>query len=220
MDVIGAGFGRTGTASLQEALHTLGYAPCYHWRTLFEEPAREAQWHQVLADLEAGRLPRWDAVYAGFNAAVDWPTAAFWRELTEFYPAAKVVLTVRDPETWYASFAQTIGVSIGATEPRGETREAMAAHGITGAPAWDELARRVIAGRVFGGRADDREHVLAVYRRHVAEVVAALPAERLLLFDPADGWGPLTRFLGVAEPPEEYPHVNQRPDFWRLCAPT
>lgn len=220
MDVIGAGFGRTGTASLQKALHTLGFAPCYHWKTLLDEPAREAQWHQALADVEAGKPPRWESVYAGFNAAVDWPTAAFWRELAEFYPAAKVVLTVRDPEAWYASFAQTISVAMGTTQPSSDTRKAMTAHGIAGTPARDALARRIVAERVFHGRADDKEHVLAVYRRHVAEVVASVPTERLLLFDPADGWGPLTRFLGVAEPVEDYPHVNRRPDFWQLCVRT
>ncbi|MFJ5832098.1 sulfotransferase [Streptomyces sp. NPDC093089] len=96
----------------------------------------------------------------------------------------------------------------------------MAVSGIAGTPARDPLVRRIVGERVFGGRADDKGCVPAVYRRHVAEVVAAVPADRLLSFDPADGWGPLTQFLGAAEPLDDYPHVSQLPDFWRLCVRT
>lgn len=219
MDVIGAGFGRTGTASLQHALHTLGHAPCYHWKTLLAEPAREAHWHQVLDDVEQGRAPQWDTVYSGFRAAVDWPTAAFWRELADHYPSAKVILTVRDPEEWYASFSQTISVVLGATAPLASTRSHMRQHGIPGNPAEDELLRRVVGERVFGGKCRTKDDVLAAYRRHVEAVVSGLPAERLLVLDPAAGWEPLAEFLNVPVPPGSYPHVNRRPDFWELCAP-
>ena len=34
---------------------------------------------------------------------MDWPAAAYWRELAEHYPEAKVILTVRDPDRWYDS---------------------------------------------------------------------------------------------------------------------
>ncbi|WP_327063533.1 sulfotransferase family protein [Kitasatospora purpeofusca] len=219
MDVIGAGFGRTGTASLQSALQILGYGPCYHWKTLIAEPQRTAHWYQVLSDTAAGGAVGWDTVYAGFRAAVDWPTAAFWRELADFYPEAKVILTVREPHEWYASFAQTISVALGATPPLATTRAAMNEHGIPGAVASDDLMYRVITDRVFGGRVHDKDEVLAVYRAHVNAVVSHLPTERLLLFDPTAGWGPLTEFLGVPQPLDAYPHINRRKDFWQLCAP-
>ncbi len=93
MKVIGAGFGRTGTQSLKAALELLGDAPCYHMSTVIAEPYRVRQWLEI----GEGRGPGWDELFAGFQAAVDWPAAAYWRELAEHYPHAKVILTVRDP---------------------------------------------------------------------------------------------------------------------------
>ena len=46
----------------------------------------------------------WDAIYEGYTATVDWPGAAFWRELAAAYPDAKVLLSVRDPQEWYESY--------------------------------------------------------------------------------------------------------------------
>jgi hypothetical protein len=36
--VIGAGFGRTGTLSLKNALEQLGFGPCYHMVEVIEHP--------------------------------------------------------------------------------------------------------------------------------------------------------------------------------------
>ncbi|MFD3741884.1 sulfotransferase family protein [Streptomyces sp. NPDC058629] len=220
MDVIGAGLGRTGTASLQTALETLGYGPCYHWKTLLEHPWREAHWHAALDDMASNHTPRWGEIFQGFRAAVDWPTAAFWRELSEAFPDAKVILTARDPEDWYESFAQTISITIGATQPLPATRAAIAEHyGLTAdVPRGSHLAHPVIAQHMFGGRPHDREHVLNVYRNHVRDVVDRLPAERLLVLDPAQGWAPLCDFLKVPVPELPYPHVNLRNDFWKLMS--
>ena len=46
----------------------------------------------------AGEDVDWDEVLEGYRSTVDWPGCAYWRELTETYPHAKVILTVRDPE--------------------------------------------------------------------------------------------------------------------------
>ncbi|MFJ4672431.1 sulfotransferase [Kitasatospora purpeofusca] len=92
-------------------------------------------------------------------------------------------------------------------------------HGIPGAVARDDLMRRVITDRVFGRRVHDNKEVLAAPRAHVTAVVPHLPAERLLLFGPTSGWGPLTEFLGVPEPLDACPHINRRKDFWQLRAP-
>jgi Sulfotransferase domain len=49
----------------------------------------------------AGRLGR--GVLGSYEAAVDWPARTFYAELMERHPDAKVLLSVRDPEKWYAS---------------------------------------------------------------------------------------------------------------------
>src|SRR3712207_3865573 len=104
MKVIGAGFGRTGTASLKAALETLGFGPCYHMTEVFANPDHAGFWRVAWQ----GEPVHWDAILGGYEAAVDWPACTFYAELMERYPDAKVLLSVRDPERWYESTRSTI----------------------------------------------------------------------------------------------------------------
>jgi hypothetical protein len=45
VEIIGAGFGRTGTMSLKVALEELGYGPSYHIVEVFENPAHIELWN-------------------------------------------------------------------------------------------------------------------------------------------------------------------------------
>ena len=104
MKVIGAGFGRTGTMSLKEALEELGFGPCYHAIELFENPAHAGLWEAA----ERGEPVDWDELLGGYEATVDWPGCTFYKDLMQAYPDAKVLLNVWDPERWYESAANTI----------------------------------------------------------------------------------------------------------------
>jgi hypothetical protein len=191
LEIIGAGWGRTGTHSLYLALQQLGYRP-HHMREVFEHLEQCALF---LAAAE-GR-PDWDAVYRDYDATVDWPGASFWRELVAAYPDAKVILSVRDPQDWYESFAATIQGPI----LSGDLGE------------WSDMVRAVINDRDFDGRAGDRAHAIAAFERHNAEVVDVVDSARLLVFRASDGWGPLCEFLGVPVPDGEYPRSNDRASF-------
>ena len=104
MQVIGCGVGRTGTYSLRLAIQQLGFGPCYHMEEVIHNmPMRVPQWNAAIDG-----DPDWQAIYDGFNSAVDWPTAGFFRELYAAYPQAKFILTVRSPESWADSFMYTI----------------------------------------------------------------------------------------------------------------
>ena len=50
----------------------------------------------------------WAEIFEEFDAAVDWPAAAYYEELADHYPKAKIILSVRDPEAWYESVNETI----------------------------------------------------------------------------------------------------------------
>ena len=104
LDIIGAGFGRTGTKSLKTAIDLLGLGPCYHMTEVKSNAGHRYRWNEIAFGAE----PDWDALFAGYHAAVDWPAAHYWRELSEAYPEAKVILTLRDPEEWFHSFSNTI----------------------------------------------------------------------------------------------------------------
>jgi hypothetical protein len=199
LSVIGAGFGRTGTLSLKLALERLGFGPCHHMLEVFARPEQAAAW---LAAAK-GQAVDWDTLLAGYASAVDWPSSHFWRELSTHAPAAKVVLTARNADAWFRSISQTIG----------KLAEDEAAPPDPQARAVQEMARYVVMERTFGGRLADPAHAKAVYRRHVEAVTAALPPERLLVFDVADGWEPLCRFLGQPIPEAPFPRTNSTEEF-------
>lgn len=105
LQIIGPGFGRTGTRSLKAALELLGFDPCHHMQTLFADPAQRAYW-QTLA---AGGTVDWHEVFAGYRSQMDWPGAHVWRDLIEAFPEALVVFSTRPAEAWWISYARTVG---------------------------------------------------------------------------------------------------------------
>ncbi len=189
LDVIGAGFGRTGTDSMREALEILGVGPCHHMFAIIGDEALYGPWRRRMSGEDVG----WDVLYAGFRSAVDWPTAHYWRELAAAYPDAKVILTLRDAGDWYDSAAATI-FPVAAT----------------GAP--ESLGRQILR-QVFDDRPDDRAHCIAIYEAHVDAVRREIPPERLIEHGLGDGWGPLCAGLGLSEPSEPYPHKNTGEGF-------
>jgi len=103
LKLIGAGWSRTGTSSLQIALDALGYRT-FEIDAVFEDMQRAALFTEALDDPGFD----WERIFVGFDAAADQPAHVFWRELAAFYPDAKVILTVRDANDWYESYRATI----------------------------------------------------------------------------------------------------------------
>ena len=102
--VIGAGLPRTATTTQKIALEMLGLGPCYHMRDMMSDMAANVPLWRRAFD---GESP-WDEIFAGYNSTTDWPGAYFWRELIDVYPDAKVLLSVREAESWERSMADTI----------------------------------------------------------------------------------------------------------------
>ena len=198
LQVIGAGFGRTGTMSLKLALEKLGLGPCYHMIEEKKHAAHDAIW-QGAAD---GRPADWDRVFDGYRSAVDWPVAAFWPALIDKYPQAKVILTSRDPESWFKSISSTIFPVAHRKPDRNEVDHR-------------RMVRSVIVRNTFENRTGENAFVLDVFRRNTERVLEEIPAERLLHHRLGDGWGPLCEFLGAEVPDEPFPHVNDAAEFRR-----
>ncbi len=198
LQVIGAGVGRTGTYSLKLAINRLGLGPCHHMEeVIFHMPEQVPLW--VAA---ANGAPDWAAIYQGYQSAVDWPTAGFFRELAKAYPAAKFVLTVRSTESWVESFSATIYKLLGTREKAPQDMQ-----------EWLEMSARVIAKTGFPPGLD-MAALAKAFEAHNAAVKAAIPAERLLVYQVKEGWAPLTAFLGVTPPDEPFPRTNDRGEFW------
>ncbi len=199
LKIVGAALGRTGTNSLKLALEHLGFGPCHHMFEVRDNPEQLPYWQAAAR----GEPPDWDQVFANYQSCVDWPSARFWREIAAHYPDAKVLLTLRDAERWFASVHATIYPVIESWPSRepGHFRDTM------------EMAQEIIVKQTFGGRLDDRDHALAVYRRHEEEVRDTIAPERLLAFDVSQGWEPLCAFLEVPVPDTPFPRSNTGEQF-------
>lgn len=197
LQVIGAGFGRTGTLSLKRALDELGFGPTYHMEEVVRRPAHVASW---LRYARTGDV-NWDEMFSGFGSGVDFPVSCAWKDLAAHYPDAKVVLTVRDPDTWWTSTATTI-YRTRTMFPWWLQRLAP----VTG--RWLEMVDRLVWDGIFEGRFTDRDHAVAVFERHVTDVAATCPPDRLLVFDVTEGWRPLCSFLDVPVPDRPFPRTN------------
>ena len=201
LQVIGAGFGRTGTLSMKAALEQLGYGKCHHMLEVFASDDQIDIWHRI----SQGETPNWDQVFEGFGASVDFPSASYWRELAAQYPDVKIILTSRSFESWYESATETIyAVS---KEMPAWTRMIPKPRKI------NEMIYGAIWERVFGGQFEDKDAAQRVFEQHEADVKAAFPPDRLLVFHPKEGWEPLCTFLGKPVPDTAFPNVNDRSDF-------
>jgi len=198
LHVIGAGLGRTGTYSLKLALEQLGLGPCHHMEEVLRQPAEQIPlWSAAVRG-----QPDWSAIYAGYNCAVDWPTAAFWRQLASAYPQAKFVLTTRDPERWYESFSATIFTLLGAAE-----------HAPAEARPFLEMGTGVVTMSGFSAQAD-KAGIIRTFGAHNDAVKRTIPAARLLVYQVSEGWEPLCRFLERPVPDTPFPRTNDREEFW------
>ncbi|KAF9888583.1 hypothetical protein FE257_008515 [Aspergillus nanangensis] len=203
LKIIGAGYGRTGTSSLRKALESLGYST-HHGKLFFENPPVDPE---VFTNAySTGSLPKWDDVFEGYDAAIDWPASLWWKEIMEYYPDSKVILTVRDPKDWYNSVKSTlIDFDLDASTPE-QYRPGK------------QYLRTVIQNGILANF-DDEEATIKQFQEHVARVQETVPRDRLLVFRATDGWEPLCRFLGVDTPKDTpFPYEYTRKDFnaqWR-----
>lgn len=203
LEIIGAGMGRTGTESLRKALMILGYDPCHHMYALREDAALVPPWHAIAH----GGAPDWDQLFQGFRAQVDWPGAAYWRELTAHFPNAKVVLSLRDADGWYNSLASTILPFIDAK-------------GRHAPPHRNQIAEltEALFDRIFDGRVRDADHAKSVFIAHNEAVTAAIPTDRLLVYPVGSGWGPLCDFVSRPIPDQPFPSGNTARQFQERVA--
>jgi Sulfotransferase domain len=199
LQVVGAGLGRTGTASLKGALEQLLGGRCYHMLEVLDRPRDVAAWHAAVHGEEVD----WNALLDGYSACVDWPAAAFWRELGEANPDALVLLSTRDSASeWWKSMEQTIVPTVAAPVP--EDRPLLRRH--------REMVRELLEKRLTPNW-QQAESAMAAYERHNEEVRRAVPSDRLLEWRPGAGWQPLCSALGIAVPQEAFPHENTTADF-------
>jgi len=197
LKVIGAGLGRTGTHSLKLALERLTGEPCYHMVEVFKNMDHCPVWTAAAR----GDMPDWNEFLAGYGSAVDWPSAAFWKEMSDAIPDAIVILSVRDSKDWWKSASTTI----------------FRAKDHMPDPKWQEMISALFSTRTAMDISDS-EACIAAFESHNESVKKYVPANRLVIWTATDGWGPLCSALNVPVPDEPFPKTNTTEEFLRMQA--
>jgi len=190
--VIGAGIGRTGTNSLKVALEMLLGGPCYHMFELLNRLDDVPVWQ----DAVDGKPVDWEALMANWVAGVDWPISAFWQELSVAFPDAKILLSLRDSESWWESASATINNDV----PQQAN------------DAWHTMVRKTLATR-FTPNLEDKDACIAAFEAHNARVLQTAPPGRLIVWQTSDGWGPICEALNLPIPDAPFPLTNTTADF-------
>ena len=211
LEVLSLGFSRTGTLSMQEAFSVLGYANPYHYSSILGNvrdadmwiEAYQAKYKHHNKDFDYRR--HFDQLLGHCGAVTDTPAIAFWKELVEAYPDAKIVLVERDEDRWYASCEVLLE---GVLNPFG--RYVL----LYTDPYWfGKVIRCGILGiSCLFGTSDlnqAKKNARAAYRSHYAGIREFVPRERLLEYELGSGWAPLCKFLGKEIPDAQFPHLNE-----------
>ncbi|KAI9303281.1 P-loop containing nucleoside triphosphate hydrolase protein [Cunninghamella echinulata] len=209
LEIIGAGFGRTATHSLRLALEKLGYKT-HHMVTLMPDETQDpGVWVRAYDD--PNHEDEWEKVYGDYQAAIDYPTCTFYKELSERYPEAKVILTVRSPESWFKSIHNTI------FKDYEERNKHLTGH----RKAVVDMVKHTAMGGILETEPEklhDEAYMCKHFTDHIEEVKRTIPKERLLIMNLGDGWDILCPFLGKPIPDEPYPVSNSTKDFHKLIA--
>ncbi|RYP49332.1 hypothetical protein DL768_004957 [Monosporascus sp. mg162] len=204
LQVIGAGYGRTGTSAISMALEKLLDGPVMHGGT--QILAREDAYLKKLVDLQRSRgdRPRMmrllREITAGFVGITDQPGILYIPELMELYPDVKVVLVTRDPEKWWKSIEPVAkNVQFWWLKPL-----------LFPVPALRWIPE-IFQGFIARNRSlyGDMKPGIELLKRHNAHIRKVVPKERLLEMEVQDGWEPLCKFLGKPIPDEPFPRSNE-----------
>ena len=211
LKVIGAGMARTGTSSLKTALEELDFGPCYQMRELLSHPEQVTFWEEA----SGGKAIDWDALFQSYRATVDFPSYRYYYQLLQYYPNAKVILTVREPQAWYESAKNTIYQVV--EPPSGQKflktlllpDEARTRH----LERIFRLVEKELWQEDWKGKFEDKHYAIEVFKQHIEEVKQNVPSKRLLVYQVTEGWESLCHFLDVPVPNKPFPRLNERATF-------
>ena len=216
LQVIGTGFGRTGTHSLKLALEELGFGKCFHMYDLIEVSPEKVVYFEKA---EKGENVNWDELFEGYHSAVDFPVIRYYKQVMAAYPDAKIIHTTREAESWYRSFSATI---LWASRPSvGRILKMMIRM-----PFSSKVRKKLrvfkyngaMISKIIGKDLKDKQAAIAAFNRHNEEVLATVSRDRMLIYDVKNGWEPLCRFLNVPIPSTSFPKTNTTEEFVKNVA--
>ena len=203
MKVICAGWGRTGTRSLKYALEHLTGKPSYHMQNILLNKKDAKKWHNSIF-LHNEKFD-WKDIYKGYGACLDFPSCNYYKELMEYYPDAKVILTVRDAESWVKSWNVLNNQIL-----KSFTFRFLAKIPRTSFKLQKDIHNKMILGidGAFQGVKSDKER-MKKFEEWNQSVIDYVPKERLLVYEVKDGWAPLCKFMDAPIPDMPFFYKNK-----------
>jgi hypothetical protein len=195
LTIVGAGLGRTGTSSLQEALTIVLSGPVFHMGQVFADLDSVPTWHAAIE----GAPTDWSTLLAGYRATLDWPAITCWRDIAAANPDALVLLSTRSSaEEWWNSVSKTLFAVLDRDFPP------------------HLLPMRAMNQAMFAKLTPhwrNPDAAMAAYDAHNAAVRSEVPGDRLIDWQPRSGWDPICSALDIPVPNIAFPHANTSDDF-------
>ena len=203
MKVICAGWGRTGTRSLKFALEKLLRQPSYHMQNILLNKKDAKIWHDSI--FKKNEEFKWDKIYKGYGACLDFPSCNYYKELMEAYPESKVILTIREDESWIKSWNVLNNQIL-----KSLTFRFLAKIPKTSFKLQKDIHNKMILGEdgAFCGAKTDLERKQK-FNEWNKSVIKYVPKDRLLVYEVKDGWEPLCKFLNSPIPDIPFPYKNK-----------
>ncbi|CAL8103919.1 unnamed protein product [Calicophoron daubneyi] len=218
--VMNAGIGKSGTRSIQRALEILYGEPCYHISSAASDhPDHIPKLIEIFEKMEADsnfEISDDDVHFLikGYKTISENPLCMFYRNILKMYPNIKVILVIRDTQSWLRCVRASIF-------PRDST--------VVPQTFFDRLAQRFILGKGylelgilsmrcalgFDCPLNDDEGITKGYKNWNEQVRKTVPAENLLIFNLGEGWRPICQFLNLPVPDCQFPHSNEREQYMK-----
>ncbi|MBW4492119.1 MAG: hypothetical protein KME26_03330 [Oscillatoria princeps RMCB-10] len=183
--IFGIGLSQTGTKSLTQALHMLGFnvAHC---------PDDE----MTLKELAAGNYNF--SILKDMDGIADITVAPFYAQLDKLFPGSKFILTVRDKESWMKSVGDNFGKPVFEGLPSNENTMQL---------------RRQLRAAVYGSYTFQEEQFYQAYASHCQKVTEYFQSrpESLLVLNvfQGEGWEKLCPFLNLPVLERPFPLVEK-----------
>ena len=203
MKIICAGWGRTGTRSLKRSLEILTGKPSYHMQNILLNKKDAKLWHNSI--FKHKEKFDWEKIYSGYGACLDFPSCNYYKELMDAYPKAKVILTIRDDESWIKSWNVLNNQIL-----KSFTFKFLAKIPNTSFYLQKQIHNEMILGPrgAFQGAKSDEERKNK-FNEWNQSVIDYVPKDRLLVYQVKEGWEPICKLLNVPIPKIPFPYLNK-----------
>ena len=210
--VIQACLPRTGSFSMKAALQILLGGESYHciddangyptnYRVSFWE--KLASGHVTTQDIQ-----EFVAIH-NYVSIGDCPISFFYKDIIQAFPESKVILTTRDPESWYESQQVVLpAITRLLQSPWQQPGIHLSTYFFNSEKVGKSLASLARSWAEEAG--SGKETAIKFYHEFVEDVKKTVPPEKLLVYSVTQGWEPLCAFLNVPIPKEPFPFLNKR----------